>query len=193
MSPAVATTIPASEQCVLCGCRLTTAYLIARGLCGSCSDRPESKALPRDANGRAVRVRPTAPIVGAPVAAKPHAVAPIRPSRAFTPADTSLIKAMQGVLPAAELLRLLNDRLAGDRPDLAPYTMEQLTTALQTLIEPSATDWAWLRYHLRRARRSGLLAIITPTMVEDFAIVYSLNPAQLLHLTDIIASAKEEV
>jgi len=31
--------------CVLCGCRLTTAYAIERGLCGSCSDRPEARTL----------------------------------------------------------------------------------------------------------------------------------------------------
>jgi hypothetical protein len=34
---------PAGDRCVLCGCRLTTAYLIALGLCGSCSDRPEAQ------------------------------------------------------------------------------------------------------------------------------------------------------
>jgi hypothetical protein len=34
---------PAGDRCMLCGCRLTTAYLIERGLCGSCSDRPEAQ------------------------------------------------------------------------------------------------------------------------------------------------------
>ena len=33
---------PSGDHCVLCGCRLTTAYLIDRGLCGSCADRPEA-------------------------------------------------------------------------------------------------------------------------------------------------------
>jgi hypothetical protein len=32
------------HRCVLCGCGLTTAYSIERGLCGSCSDRPEAQA-----------------------------------------------------------------------------------------------------------------------------------------------------
>jgi hypothetical protein len=36
---------PVGERCVLCGCKLTTAYLIERGLCGTCSDRPEAKPL----------------------------------------------------------------------------------------------------------------------------------------------------
>lgn len=39
--------MPAGDRCVLCGCKLTTAYLIERGLCGSCSDRPEAKNLKR--------------------------------------------------------------------------------------------------------------------------------------------------
>lgn len=34
-----------SEVCLLCGVKLTTPYLIERGLCGSCSDRPEARQL----------------------------------------------------------------------------------------------------------------------------------------------------
>jgi hypothetical protein len=34
---------PAGEHCVLCGIRLTTPYLIERGVCGSCSERPEAQ------------------------------------------------------------------------------------------------------------------------------------------------------
>jgi hypothetical protein len=41
--------MPAGDQCVLCGVRLTSPYLIARGLCGSCSDRPEAKKLKKSA------------------------------------------------------------------------------------------------------------------------------------------------
>lgn len=33
------------DRCVLCDCRLTTPYSIERGLCGSCSDRPEARHL----------------------------------------------------------------------------------------------------------------------------------------------------
>jgi len=36
---------PVGERCVLCGVKLTNAYLIERGLCGTCSDRPEAKPL----------------------------------------------------------------------------------------------------------------------------------------------------
>jgi hypothetical protein len=33
------------DRCVLCGCRLTSPYAVDRGLCGSCSDRPEAQHL----------------------------------------------------------------------------------------------------------------------------------------------------
>lgn len=42
----------AGDRCVLCGCKLTTAYLIDRGLCGSCSDRPEAQTLKPAAGAR---------------------------------------------------------------------------------------------------------------------------------------------
>ncbi len=45
-APAVApSTLHAGATCVLCGCKLTSAYAIERGLCGSCSDRPEAQTL----------------------------------------------------------------------------------------------------------------------------------------------------
>ena len=34
--------VPSGDKCVLCGIRLTTAYMIERGMCGSCSERPEA-------------------------------------------------------------------------------------------------------------------------------------------------------
>lgn len=46
IAPTTAPT-PAGDRCVLCGCRLTIASLIERGLCGSCGDRPEAKHLKR--------------------------------------------------------------------------------------------------------------------------------------------------
>lgn len=48
-SEAAAGAIPAGERCTLCGVRLETPYWIERGLCGSCSDRPEGRA---KVNGR---------------------------------------------------------------------------------------------------------------------------------------------
>jgi hypothetical protein len=43
VAPAAAASRPAGDLCMLCGIRLTTAYLIERGLCGSCSERPEAQ------------------------------------------------------------------------------------------------------------------------------------------------------
>ena len=47
LHPGALASTPAGDHCVLCGCRLTTPYLIEQGLCGSCSDRPEAKSLKR--------------------------------------------------------------------------------------------------------------------------------------------------
>jgi hypothetical protein len=46
------TSLPVGDKCVLCGVRLTTPYLIERGLCGSCSDRPEAQTLKSAAGAR---------------------------------------------------------------------------------------------------------------------------------------------
>lgn len=43
VGPSAVPSLPAGPRCVLCDCLLTTAYLIERGLCGSCSDRPEAQ------------------------------------------------------------------------------------------------------------------------------------------------------
>jgi len=42
--------IPPGDRCMLCGCRLTTPYWLERGVCGSCADRPEAKALTGEAD-----------------------------------------------------------------------------------------------------------------------------------------------
>lgn len=40
------TTAAAGDRCMLCDIKLTTPLSIERGLCGSCSDRPEAKNIP---------------------------------------------------------------------------------------------------------------------------------------------------
>jgi hypothetical protein len=185
VTPAHPAIVPAGEQCVLCGVRLTTPFLIERGLCGSCSDRPEAKRLPRDPKGHVIaRATPSA----APAA--PPAV-----RRAFGPAAKSLIKAMHAYLPATELLRILNDRLVADvGPSAVRFTLEDLQEELRRVAEPTAAanDWTGLRQVLAQARRDGVLAVITMQTVEDFAVCFQLSPAQLLHLKDVIRHAKEQ-
>jgi len=52
LHPATVDARKLEQQCVLCGVRLTTPYLIEQGLCGSCSDRPEAKPLKSVAGAR---------------------------------------------------------------------------------------------------------------------------------------------
>lgn len=50
LAPREAAALPAADagdRCVLCGCKLTTAFNIDRGLCGSCRERPEAKTVAR--------------------------------------------------------------------------------------------------------------------------------------------------
>lgn len=176
--------IPIGEQCVLCHCRLTTAYLIARGLCGSCADRPEAKRVARDSAGRAMPSRPQA----VPPPVKP-AAAP-----AFGPAAKALIKHMHAYVPAGELLGILNERLVADvGPSAVRFTLEQLQAELQASAAPAeAGDWGGLRKLLADARSKGVLATITATTIDDFAVLFQLSAAQAMTLKDVIQHAKEE-
>jgi hypothetical protein len=175
---ATESTVPIGERCVLCGIRLTTDYWIARGICGSCSERAEGKALPRDSSGKAVRPAP-------------RAVQPREP-RAFTTADKSLIKHAGRFLAPAQLLETLNARLQADVANAVPYTMTQLQAELETVTTTSTPgDWSDLRRLLAAARKSGVLARISTQTIDDFAIVYRLTGAQKLHLADVLRHAKE--
>jgi hypothetical protein len=101
---------------------------------------------------------------------------------------------MHGYLPAAELLRLLNERLAADLGEHAlPYTLEQLYRETHGLApaRAGADDWSALRRLLADARTSGLLEHITPTLLEDFAVIFQLTVAQATHIKDVIQHAKE--
>lgn len=112
--------------------------------------------------------------------------------RAFTPADKSMIAKVHGYMPAQQLLELLNERLAADLgPDAASYTMEQLHAELRVAAVPAdAGDWAGLRKLLANARRDGVLEHITGQVIDDFAVVYSLTPAQVLRVKDVMLTAR---
>jgi len=172
--------LPIGELCALCRCRLTSPYNIDRGLCGSCQERPEAKTLPRDAIGRALP-RPRA-VVAAPV------------PRAFTVAETSLIRALSPHVPVGELLRILNDRRAADLgADAVDVEVDQLHAAIRQVTAPAEeTDWAGQRKLLAHARASGLLASITDQTLTDFSVAFQLTPAQAMRLRDVITHAKEE-
>lgn len=147
-------------RCTVCDCRLTTQEADqGTGICEECKLHPDA-------------YKPALP-------------------RAFTTADKSLIRQVHSFMPAEQLLGVLNQRLVADLGDKAvPYTIDQLRAELN-LQRPAAGggDWASLRRVLGQARRSGLLDRVTPEVMADFAVVFSLTPAQELRLKDAIAGA----
>lgn len=126
-----------------------------------------------------------------------HLIAAVQP---FSAAEKALIRKVHGFMPAAQLLALVNERLACDMgPDADPYTMEQLHQEIGDV--PSAPvqgsaggprDWSGLRKLLAQARRNGTLKSIDERVIDDFAVVYSLNPKQVLGLKDVVLKAAEE-
>ena len=116
--------------------------------------------------------------------------------RAFTAGEKSLIRKIHGHLPAEDLLRILNERLVCDLGSGAvAYTMEQLYTEIGDATGPAQAvghDWASLRKLLAKAGRDGVLDSITAQVIDDFAVVYSLNMKQMLVLKDIVLRATEE-
>lgn len=112
--------------------------------------------------------------------------------RDFTAADKSLVAKVHGYMSAQQLLELLNERLAADLGAGTPrYTMEQLHAELRDAAAPAeSNDWAGLRRMIAHARKAGVLQQISPQMIEDFAVVFSLTPAQVMRSKDVILSAR---
>lgn len=109
-------------------------------------------------------------------------------ARSFTDAEMVLIRRIHGVLPPMQLLDLLNARLVADRGASVPaYTIEQLQRTIATLAKPPVEPgWSGLRKLIEQARASGVLAQINAQVIDDFAIVYSLNARQVVTLKDIL-------
>ena len=96
-----------------------------------------------------------------------------------------------------QLLAVLNERAAvGRGPEAAGFTIDQLyaeiASAPATAAGGKTPDWTGLRKLLATARASGILAIVTEQVIDDFAVVFSLNAKQLLSLKDIVLGAKED-
>lgn len=176
-----------ASKCRLCACTLDPAEDddLELRVCGSCKDRPEARRL---AIGLAAR-KPR----------RPHLVrgAGGPPAREFTPAECSLIHTVHAYMPAQTLLDLLNERLVCDLgPDAQRYTHEQLQAQIDKIATPTALaggthDWASLRKLLAQARRSGVLEQVTEQVIDDFAVVFSLNPKQVLTLKDVLLQQQE--
>lgn len=116
--------------------------------------------------------------------------------RDFTPADKALIRRVHGYMPPLQLLGILNGRLAGDvGAGAVLYTMDQLKAEIASTTAPGAVDgndWGALRKLLAKARREGILALINEQVINDFAVVYSLNQKQVMTLKDILLNGDDE-
>lgn len=163
------------------------------GVCEDCAERAEVRRLGPLAPGAAAPAR--CRLCGCRMA-NAGAFAPPAEPRPFTMADKALIRRMANMLPTHLLLELLNDRLMADLgPDAPRYTEAMLSDALRESSGGTAgvgggSDWASLRRVLAKARRDGLLQRLTTEIVEDFAVVFSLSPAQALRLRETILSAQ---
>lgn len=183
--PEISGAVETKEKCRLCGCRLDAEEDddLTHEICSSCQSRPEARHL-----GISLSPSPLRVVSNAPRA---------KSAREFTAAEKGLIRKVHGYMPAQQLLSILNERLVCDLgPDAMPYTMEQLYAeigdAAGAVVPAGGHDWASLRKLLAKARRAGVLDAITEQVINDFAVVFSLNQKQVLTLKDIILQAKEE-
>lgn len=160
-------------KCRVCGSRLEPGEGddLARSVCLSCAGRPEGRRLGTPAYG------PDDSAVG---------------SREFTPAELALIRRMHSLVPPHQLLDILNERLASDLgPDAARYTLKQLQGAIGSdLGKVTPEDWASTRKFLAEANRRGVLQQIDEAVINAFAVVFQLQPKQVIVLKDVILGEK---
>jgi hypothetical protein len=116
--------------------------------------------------------------------------------RDFASADKALIRRVHGYMSALQLLSILNERLACDvGADAVPYTIDQLhaeISSVSSAVPAGGNDWGSLRKVLAKARRAGVLDAIDEQVINDFAVVFSLNQKQVLTLKDIVLQREEE-
>lgn len=166
---------PSVVKCRLCTVRLSHDNRhddFMRAICGDCRQHPAARRLgPISGTARSTGSSPE-----------------------FTAAEKALIRKVYGYMAPMQLLALLNERLQADQGEYAAlYTIDQLHTEIQGLPAGcvNAGDWSDLRKYLAKARRAGLLDLMTSQMIDDFAVVFALSSAQQLRLKDIVLSAKE--
>lgn len=218
LAPAGATAIhPAGRR--LTKCRVCMVSIkaadgddVANGLCSNCKDTPEAALLPSlvAAAGEvaAPRAQPAARNPFAQLVATsandevstrrdgaqwPFGAAPV--GRPFSEADKAMIRRVGALMPAAQLLEILNERLVADLGGKVPlYSIEQLKAAIaehhgEDAAGPAMPDWPTLRKLIAQARRAGVLAKINEQVINDFAVVFQLNAKQTLELKDVLLSA----
>jgi hypothetical protein len=116
--------------------------------------------------------------------------------REFNDAELAMINRLHRFMPTTQLLHTLNERLAADAPGQGSrFTMNQLEQAIaKPKAKPHAMSgsWADTRKQLSAASRAGTLALVDEQLIDDFAIVYSLNARQVMMLKDIVLPAAME-
>ncbi len=129
----------------------------------------------------------------------PLSVVPTNPAQkpsVFTAADKALIRKVHGYMAPLQLLGILNERLICDQGGSAVlYTIDQLKAeiaSVTTAVPSSGNDWGTLRKLLAKARREGVLDQINEQVINDFAVVYSLNQKQVMTLKDILLNGEDE-
>jgi hypothetical protein len=187
-SKAVSPSNTEDTKCRLCQCELDAAEDddLENNLCFSCKSRPEARRL-----GVAIPVP-----LKRTLSAVPRTKDAPKSARDFTVAEKGLIKKVHGYMQAQQLLDILNERLVCDLgPDAIHYTMEQLYAEIgdaSSAVPKGGHDFASLRKLLAKAKRDGVLDGVTEQVINDFAVVFSLNQKQLLSLKDIVLQPEEE-
>ncbi|MDK9702510.1 MAG: hypothetical protein OEL20_05175 [Sulfuritalea sp.] len=130
------------------------------------------------------------------VSATAEAALSERKPQEFSAADKALIRRVHVYMNPLQLLGILNTRLACDVGDrAAPYTIDQLRSeiaSVSTAVPAEGNDWGSLRKLLAKARRTGVLGRVDEQVINDFAVVFSLNQKQVLILKDIVLPSEEE-
>lgn len=179
----LALTTDSVTKCRVCGCHLSEDEDddFDNEICGSCKSRPEGRRLG---------------IAQPQLNQKQNSLKKSKTARDFTSAEKALIKKVHGYMPAQQLLNILNERLVCDLgPDAIPYNMDQLYAEIGDSSSATPTgghDWASLRKLLAKADRAGVLEQIDEQIINDFAVIYSLNHKQVMVLKDIVLQAKGE-
>ncbi|HDR9174284.1 hypothetical protein [Burkholderia vietnamiensis] len=173
--------VPAAQRCRVCNHPMEglDGDDVPRRICGYCLKQPAGKRL---LAMEAARATGTSAGVGS------------RQPPPFTAAEKSLIKRLRSLMPAQQLLDILNDRLQPDRADESRlHTLAQLQGEIGSHAAGVGTfDWAGMKKLLAKASRDGVLGRITDQLIDDFAVVWSLNSKQVVALKDIVLGAQEE-
>lgn len=112
---------------------------------------------------------------------------------ALNNAERAMIASLNGLMPADQLLEVLNGRREADHPDLPLLALADIAREVDRVqAVPGDNDWVSLRRIIAHARREGVLDRITTEVIDDFAVVFQLTRGQVLHLKDVLLTNEGE-